>query len=72
MKMKKIMIILISVLFLGCNNSDEIDTVDDSLSIQEKEDLQFLKEEEKLARDVYLYSYDLYGQKIFKNISNSE
>lgn len=70
--MKKIMIILISVLFLGCNNSDEIDTVDDSLSIQEKEDLQFLKEEEKLARDVYLYSYDLYGQKIFKNISNSE
>lgn len=57
---------------LGCNDSnDEIET-GETLSSQEIEDLQFLKEEEKLARDVYLYSYDLYGQNIFKNISNSE
>ncbi len=71
-QMKKIMIILIAVLFLGCNDSDEIDNVDNALSRQEIEDLQFLKEEEKLARDVYLFSYDLYGQKIFQNIANSE
>ncbi len=70
--MKKIMIILIAVLFLGCNDSDEIDNVDNTLSRQEIEDLQFLKEEEKLARDVYLFSYDLYGHKIFQNIANSE
>ncbi len=71
-QMKKIMIILIAVLFLGCTDSDEIDHVDNALSRQEIEDLQFLKEEEKLARDVYLFSYDLYGQKIFQNIANSE
>ena len=63
---------LVSVLLIGCNDSDEITDVDDTLSKQEMEDLQFLKEEEKLARDVYLFSYDLYGQNIFKNISNSE
>ncbi len=59
-------------MLLGCNDTDEISDVDDTLSKQEMEDLQFLKEEEKLARDVYLFSYDLYGQKIFSNISNSE
>ncbi len=70
--MKFIMYLLLPILFLGCNDTDEIEDVDDTLSKQEIEDLQFLKEEEKLARDVYLYSYDLYGQNIFKNISNSE
>lgn len=70
--MKYIMQFLVMILLLGCNDStDEIDNVD-SLSDQEIENLQFLKEEEKLARDVYLYSFDLYSQNIFKNISNSE
>ena len=66
------MYLLLPILFLGCSDSDEIEDINTELSKQEIEDLQFLKEEEKLARDVYLYSYDLYGQKIFKNISNSE
>ncbi|MCK4561341.1 MAG: DUF2202 domain-containing protein [Flavobacteriaceae bacterium] len=70
--MKFIMYLLLPILFLGCSDSDEIEDINTELSKQEIEDLQFLKEEEKLARDVYLYSYDLYGQKIFKNISNSE
>lgn len=70
--MKFIMQFLIVILLLGCDDTnDEIDNVD-SLSNQEIENLQFLKEEEKLARDVYLYSFDLYNQNIFKNISNSE
>jgi len=70
--MKFKMYLLLPFLMLGCNDSnDEIET-GETLSSQEIEDLQFLKEEEKLARDVYLYSYDLYGQNIFKNISNSE
>ncbi len=68
--MKKL--ILIVTAFVGCDSSDEVEDVLDELSQQEIEDLQFLKEEEKLARDGYLFSYDLYGQQIFKNISNSE
>ncbi len=70
--MKLIKYFVLLFLFLGCNDSDEVIEVDDELSQQEMEDLQFLKEEEKLARDVYLYSYDIFGQNIFKNISNSE
>jgi len=31
-----------------------------------------LREEEKLARDVYLYAYDKYGLNIFTNIAQSE
>jgi len=34
--------------------------------------LLFLREEEKLARDVYLYLYDFWGQWIFANIAASE
>ncbi len=44
----------------------------DVLSDAVVQDLQFLKEEEKLARDVYLYAYAKYGLNIFNNISNSE
>ncbi len=44
----------------------------DPLSQTEINDLKFLREEEKLARDVYLYSYDKYQLMIFDNISQSE
>ena len=70
--MKKIVFVLTIVLFLGCDNSDESILTGSELSTQEIADLQFLKEEEKLARDVYLFSYDLYGSSIFNNISKSE
>ena len=43
-----------------------------ALTHEEIDDLLFLREEEKLARDVYLYSYNKYNVQIFKNISNSE
>lgn len=42
------------------------------LTDQQKNDLQYMWEEEKLARDVYLYLYDLWGSRIFENISGSE
>ena len=42
------------------------------LSEQEKTDLLFLREEEKLARDVYLKLYDTWNLTIFKNIAASE
>ena len=42
------------------------------LTDDEKSALLFMREEEKLARDVYLFSLDLYGMNIFNNISQSE
>ena len=53
-------------------NEDEISVNSTTLSDDEIADLYFLREEEKLARDVYLYSYNIYNLQIFKNISNSE
>jgi hypothetical protein len=43
-----------------------------TLSTQEIDDLVHLREEEKLARDVYRYLYDVWGQWIFDNIAASE
>lgn len=43
-----------------------------SIDTQEEESILFVREEEKLARDVYLYLYDLYGLQIFANIGESE
>ena len=42
------------------------------LTEKEASDLVFLREEEKLARDVYLAMFDLYQAQIFANISVSE
>lgn len=42
------------------------------LSVDEEAGLQFMREEEKLARDVYLNMYELWGAEIFANISESE
>ena len=38
----------------------------------ERDGLLFMREEEKLARDVYIYLYNQYGLNIFQNISRSE
>lgn len=43
-----------------------------SLSETESSDLAFMREEEKLARDVYDFLYDVWNAKIFDNISDSE
>ena len=67
---------LASTLLFGCtdNNKETIDSLASltPLTTQEIEDLQFLREEEKLARDVYTHSYNLYGVNIFNNIASSE
>lgn len=42
------------------------------LSDAEKDGLIFMREEEKLARDVYLYFYEKYNMRIFSNIAKSE
>jgi len=49
---------------------DEIST--DALSAEERAGILFMREEEKLARDVYLTLYEQWGIPIFQNIANSE
>jgi len=44
----------------------------ETLSQVEIDDLKFSREEEKLARDVYLFSFDKYGVAIFNSIAQSE
>ena len=43
-----------------------------NLSPEEAETLVFMREEEKLARDVYRVMYDLWSKPIFTNIADSE
>lgn len=43
-----------------------------TLTTQEKNDLIFMREEEKLARDVYLTLHDAWGTPVFANIATSE
>lgn len=45
---------------------------DGELNDVDKEALIFMREEEKLAHDVYVMMYDLWGLPIFENISSSE
>lgn len=44
----------------------------EELSQKEIDGLMLMREEEKLARDVYLELYDIWGQQIFSNIGRSE
>jgi hypothetical protein len=66
--------ILAGIITLTISYSDETTSEDQlvTLTQQEKEDLLFLREEEKLARDVYLFSFDIYEDGIFNNIASSE
>jgi hypothetical protein len=42
------------------------------LTNEEKEGIQLMREEEKLAHDVYIFLYDKWNMRIFSNISNAE
>jgi hypothetical protein len=59
----------------SCDQDSDGGLVNDpvpELTADEIADLIFTREEEKLARDVYQYAFDQYGQKIFENIAASE
>ncbi len=70
----------------GMNNNTEVpgavnssmiyDTVmnmpKQSLSDTEKQGIEYMREEEKLARDVYEYLYGVWGQQTFANIEKAE
>ncbi len=73
--MKKLSVLFVEVLVLiagltGCSRNNR--PAGGELTEEEKNDLLFLREEEKLARDVYLYAYDKYALQEFANISSSE
>ena len=53
---------------------DNVLSQQDSMALNEQEvaDLLFMREEEKLAHDVYLTLYEQWGLRIFQNIANSE
>jgi hypothetical protein len=60
--------------FSGCQKEEIVNPTATSseLTYAEAQDLNFLIQEEKLARDVYIYAFDLYGDNIFSSISSSE
>ena len=69
----KNLIWLIGLMLLGwssCTKKD--DAVIVPVNDQEKSDLIFLREEEKLAHDVYIYAFRKYNNNTFSNIANSE
>ena len=71
--MKKIVFVaFVTAIMLSNSSYVSYDKALVPLSQTEIKDLNFLREEEKLARDVYLYSYDKYQLMIFDNISQSE
>jgi len=47
-------------------------TIIAELTVEQQETLLWMREEEKLARDVYLVLYDQWDVAVFKNIANSE
>lgn len=71
--MKKILFatVLTLLMFSSCSNDNDNQS-SIPLTQAEIDDLKFLREEEKLARDVYLFSYNKYQVSIFNNISQSE
>jgi hypothetical protein len=70
--MKKIFFAALTlIMFSSCTDDNKISgTI--LLTQAEKDDLIFLREEEKLARDVYIFSYNKYQISVFNSISNSE
>jgi hypothetical protein len=54
------------------NESDELALQSQTLTDDEISGILFMREEEKLARDVYLYLYEIYPLRPFLNISKSE
>ena len=78
--------LVVFLFLLGCTSTDPVSSADESgssvneqltagstpITETESDDLVFLREEEKLARDVYLKMSQLWAQPIFATIASSE
>ncbi len=67
-----LLLLILTFSFSSCGDDEVINEPLPELSADEISDLQFLREEEKLARDVYAYLGSLYEHIIFENIGASE
>ncbi|TXL06789.1 hypothetical protein BMR07_06350 [Methylococcaceae bacterium CS1] len=54
------------------NNSERNTSIANELSQDEIDSLLFMREEEKMARDVYLTQYESWNDSVFDNIATSE
>ena len=65
--------LLAAYMLVGCSKEETgVSGPELALTAIEQDDLSFLREEEKLARDVYLFNKERYGANIFDNIASSE
>lgn len=70
-----IAILTVGLMLTQCTDLPDLDENQDTgeqLSEMESSGILFMREEEKLARDVYLYLYEIYPLRPFLNISKSE
>lgn len=78
--MKNISFILLlgSLVAMSCNKDSEtnpstyVNNVNDTLTLEEKKGLLFMRQEEKLAGDVYRHYFVTWKFDVFNNISQSE
>lgn len=70
--MKKIIYLLPLLFFFISCKDDNSTNKNISLTQIEIDDLKFMREEEKLAYDVYSYAFEKYNIQIFSNIASSE
>ena len=73
------LIFVLSVFVVGRDNIAKVAAADEAvaqmdtvISDEEATGLIFMREEEKLARDVYLTLYDVWETAVFDNIASSE
>jgi hypothetical protein len=66
------LVVALPLVFTALFYKNDTGTQINSLSVKEQEWLVFMREEEKLARDVYTTLGDKWGVQIFSNISTSE
>lgn len=74
---KAILLLAVSMFLAGCGGSGSSPAAIDTTPVvapssAEVVAVTFMREEEKLARDVYLGLYDIWGLQIFANIAESE
>lgn len=72
----RVLLLITVSLFMGCDNDETDTTLDNQEStaivLEDQKALLFMLEEEKLARDTYIYLDELWGVNQFSNVQNSE
>lgn len=64
--------VVLALVFVAMFFRNDVDTVVNSLTTKEQDWLVFMREEEKLARDVYQTLGNKWGLQIFSNVATSE